>query len=96
MAPNKRQHKTLTLKEKCKVLNCLDQGFSIRNVADKFNIARSTVYDIKNNKLKIRHFVSTSFHGVGMTSNRLINIFSVILTFLYFSKKEGYKKSGKS
>ncbi|XP_050294297.1 jerky protein homolog-like [Anthonomus grandis grandis] len=65
MAPNKRPHNTVTLAEKCKILDFLDKVGSIRRVAEKFNVPKSTVSDIKKNKTKIRRFVSESFSGAG-------------------------------
>lgn len=62
----KRKHKTLLLKEKCKILNCLDEGKTIRQVAEQFNIPKSTICDIKKNKEKIRQFVSNTYHGAGI------------------------------
>lgn len=61
----KRSHNILTLKEKCKVLDLLDTGKSIRTVAARFNVPKSTVYDIRRKKNEIRHIVSTSFQGPG-------------------------------
>ena len=66
MAPNKRPHNTVTLAEKCKILDFFDKVGSIRRVAEKFNVPKSTVSDIKKNKTKIRRFVSESFSGAGM------------------------------
>lgn len=65
MAPNKRQHVTLTIQDKLKILDALDKGNSIRNVAEKFNVAKSTIFDIKNKKAKLRGFVSSSYKGIG-------------------------------
>lgn len=51
MVPNllkmKRNHKSLTLKEKCQ------NGKSISHVAKIFRIPKSTVFKIKKNKSKI-------------------------------------------
>ena len=68
MAPIKRPHKTLTITEKCKILDYLDKFGSIRQVAEKFGVPRSTIFDIKKSKNKIRSFVSKSFQGTGMYS----------------------------
>ena len=58
MAPIvKRKHTTLLLTEKCKILESLDQGKTIRQVAEIFNVARSTICDIKKNQQKIRNFI---------------------------------------
>ena len=64
MAP-KRPHHTLTLKEKCDILNTIEKGGGVREIARKFNIPKSTVYDIKMNRKKIQNYVSRTFHGVG-------------------------------
>lgn len=66
MAPNKRLHKTLTLAEKCKILDRIDKGGSIRNISDTFGVPKSTISDIKKNRNKIRSFVAKAYHGPGM------------------------------
>lgn len=68
MAPNKRPHKTLTLSKKCEILDSLDKSGSIRQTAANFGVPRSTIFDIKKNKDKIRNFVSKSYQGTGMCS----------------------------
>lgn len=65
MAPNKRKHITLTLREKLNILEALDAGSSIRHVACKFNVAKSTIFDIKSKRTKLRNFVSNSYNGIG-------------------------------
>lgn len=67
MAPiNKRQHKTLTLAEKCKILDTLESGKSIRQVGEQFNVSKSTIFDIKSKKHEIRKYVSQTLKGSGM------------------------------
>ena len=39
----KRKHKTLTLKEKCEILQSLDEGKTIKQVAEKFHIAEMDI-----------------------------------------------------
>lgn len=68
MAPTKRVHCSTTIKEKCKVLDSLDAGSSVRQVAKVFNIPKSTVSDIKKNKVKIRNFVARSYSDIGKFS----------------------------
>ena len=63
MAPRKRSHKTLTLAEKSKILDYIDAGKSTRKIAEMFFVPKSTVFDIKKNKDKIRTFISNSFQG---------------------------------
>lgn len=65
MAPIKRSHKTITLTEKSKILDYLDAGKSTRQIAEQFGIPKSTVFDIKKNKDKIRTFITKSFQGAG-------------------------------
>lgn len=64
-ASTKRKHCTLTLKEKCKILDSLDEGSSVRKVAEAFKVPKSTVSDIKKKKDKIRSYVSKSFSVIG-------------------------------
>ncbi|KAJ8947678.1 hypothetical protein NQ318_009562 [Aromia moschata] len=54
MAPFKRPHKVITLSDKLKILNFLENGKSIRCTAEHFNVAKSTVGDIKNNQQKMK------------------------------------------
>lgn len=66
MAPiNKRQHKTLTLAEKCKILDAIESGKSIRQVGEQFEVSKSTIFDIKAKKNKIRKYVSQTIKGPG-------------------------------
>lgn len=75
MAPiNKRQHKTLTLAEKCKILDTIESGKSIRQVGEQFKVSKSTIFDIKAKKNKIRKYVSQTIKGPG-TSILHIKIF---------------------
>lgn len=84
MAPIKRQHKTLTLAEKSKILDCLDAEKSTRQIAEQFGIPKSTVFDIKKNKDKIRSFISKSFQGAGKNTNKYLCNISRIYFFLLF------------
>lgn len=61
----KRKHVTLILSEKCKILDNIETGKSVRQVAEIFKVSKSTVFDIKANKKKIRKFVSNTFQGSG-------------------------------
>lgn len=65
LSNNKRKHKTLTLKEKCDILQSLDEGKTIRQVAEKFHVPKSTICDIKKNKEKIKQFISNTYNGPG-------------------------------
>lgn len=67
----KRKHVTLTLSEKCKILDDIETGKSVRQVADIFKVSKSTVFDIKMNKMKIRKFVSNTFQGSGKLTKGL-------------------------
>lgn len=48
-----RKHKTLTLKDKMQIINMLDNGESMADVALHYGIGRSTIYDIKLRRTKI-------------------------------------------
>ncbi|XP_030767349.1 jerky protein homolog-like [Sitophilus oryzae] len=65
MTPTKRVHCSATIKEKCKILDSLDAGGSVRHVAKLFKIPKSTVSDIKKNRVKIRNFVARSYTDIG-------------------------------
>lgn len=55
-ATKKRKRVVLTIEEKVKVLDMLDESVSYGVIAEKFGIGKSTVSDLKKNKEKIRSF----------------------------------------
>ena len=59
MASQKRKRTVVSLETKLEILNRLDKGESQAKLAGEYGIAKSTVFDIKNNKDKIRNFVGT-------------------------------------
>lgn len=61
----KRKHKTLTIKEKCEILDRLNRNESYSSLASEYGVGRSTIYDIKKNHEKIQQFVSTTDCGPG-------------------------------
>ncbi|CAG5054268.1 unnamed protein product [Parnassius apollo] len=62
----KRKHKTLTIKEKCDILDRLNRNESFSSLASEYGVGRSTIYDIKKKKHeKIKQFVSTTDCGPG-------------------------------
>lgn len=61
----KRKHKTLTIKEKCDILDRLNRNESFSSLASEYGVGRSTIYDIKKNHEKIKQFVSTTECGPG-------------------------------
>ena len=56
MAPVKRRHKTITLKEKLEIIEKLEKGQSGRILAQEYGIGRATVSDFKRQKEKIREY----------------------------------------
>ena len=56
----KRKSKTLTLKEKYDILLQLDEGKSASAIINKYGIGRTTLYDLKKQKLKIIEFMENS------------------------------------
>lgn len=61
----KRKHKTLTIKEKCDILDRLNSNESFSSLASEYGVGRSTIYDIKKNHEKVKQFVSTTDGGPG-------------------------------
>lgn len=57
---NKRKHKSLTLKDKMAVLNMLDNGEPMADIAQRFGIGRTTIYDIKLRRSVIMAHVNIS------------------------------------
>lgn len=49
----KRSRVVLTLAAKAKILQDLDRGVPVIEIRRKYNIAESTAYDLKKNKVKI-------------------------------------------
>lgn len=93
MAPGKRSHKTLTLVEKCKILDYIDAGKSTRQAAENFNIPKSTVFEIKKNKDKIRTFISKSFQGTGRNTNTYIMLYELTFNVLFLGKRKVIRKA---
>uniref|UniRef100_A0A2H8TNS6 Jerky-like n=1 Tax=Melanaphis sacchari TaxID=742174 RepID=A0A2H8TNS6_9HEMI len=52
----KRKHITLTLVEKLEILNKLENGDKLLNLANEFGVGRTTIYDIRKNSEKIKSF----------------------------------------
>jgi len=51
----KRKHTTLTLVEKLEILNKIENGDKLENLANEFRVGRATIYyDIRKNGEKIR------------------------------------------
>ncbi|KAG5861026.1 hypothetical protein JTB14_032400 [Gonioctena quinquepunctata] len=61
----KRKHKTLTIKEKCDILDRLNRNETFSSLASEYGVGRSTIYDVKKNHEKIKKFVSTTDCGPG-------------------------------
>lgn len=58
MAPPQRNHSTLPLKDKVRIIDMIDKGSSHIMIARMFGIGKSTVGDIKRKKDKILKFVN--------------------------------------
>lgn len=54
MAPNKRQHKTLSLKEKSDIIDDLKRGVTGKSLALKYGVGASTISDIRKKSDKIK------------------------------------------
>ncbi|KAJ8954628.1 hypothetical protein NQ314_007066 [Rhamnusium bicolor] len=54
MAPIKRNHKTLSLKEKSAIIDELKRGVSGKSLALKYGVGTSTISDIKKNLIKLK------------------------------------------
>ncbi|KAG5888111.1 hypothetical protein JTB14_023405 [Gonioctena quinquepunctata] len=61
----KRKHKTLTIKEKCDILDRLNRNETFSSLASEYGVGRSTIYDVKKKHEKIKKFVSTTDCGPG-------------------------------
>lgn len=54
MPPRKRNHKTLTLRDKSEIIDSLHRGISGKALALKYDVGTSTISDIKKNEEKIK------------------------------------------
>lgn len=54
----KNQRRTLTIADKLKILDLLDNGDSIRKVAFSWNVPRSTVFNIKKKGPQIKKYMN--------------------------------------
>ena len=52
----KRKRVGLTIVQKCKLISLLNAGSSLSYIANKFGVGRSTVSEIKKDKVKILQF----------------------------------------
>lgn len=55
---SKRKHITLNLQQKCDIIRLVDSGESVRSVASKFSIGKSTVSDICKNRANIKDYAN--------------------------------------
>lgn len=60
-----KKHKFLTLKEKYEILEHLQKGASVTNLAKRYGVTKSTVSGIKKNKNSISKCVNNTFIGPG-------------------------------
>ena len=56
MVTDKRKRKVLTLDKKLKILELLDDNYSLAAIATKYDIGKSTVSDIKKDRQKLLEF----------------------------------------
>ena len=56
MVTDKRKRKVLTLDKKLKILELLDDNYSLAVIATKYDIGKSTVSDIKKDRQKLLEF----------------------------------------
>ncbi|KAJ8967551.1 hypothetical protein NQ314_002866 [Rhamnusium bicolor] len=63
MAPHKRAHNTLSLKEKSTIIDELKKGITGKALAFKYGVRTSTISDIKKNADKIKGFVVQCVSG---------------------------------
>ncbi|XP_014366598.2 jerky protein homolog-like [Papilio machaon] len=61
----KRKHKTLTIAEKCTILDSLKDGVSATSLACKYGVGKSTITDLKKNEQKLRSFIAKTEKGPG-------------------------------
>lgn len=57
---SKRKSKTLTLREKWEILMQLEEGKSVSAIINKYDIGRTTLYDLKKQKQRIFEYIENS------------------------------------
>lgn len=62
----KRKHTTLTISQKCEILDKLKDGVSLSSLAQKYGVGKSTIFDIKSKEEKIRSYVVRTEKGPGV------------------------------
>ncbi|XP_018576379.1 tigger transposable element-derived protein 2-like [Anoplophora glabripennis] len=62
----KRKHKTLSIAEKCAILDSLKDGVSETSLALKYGVGKSTITDLRKKEQKIRSFVAQTEKGPGL------------------------------
>lgn len=62
---SKRKHVTLNLQQKAAIIRQIESGESVRYIANKYGIGKSTISDINKNKEKIIEFIASSDCGTG-------------------------------
>lgn len=60
---DKRKHKTLTLFTKLEIINRIENGERLEELSLQYGVGRSTIYDIKKNREKIRAFIEGNSAG---------------------------------
>lgn len=61
----KRKHVTLTIEQKCEILDKIKEGISSTILAQQYNVGKATITDIKHKEEKIRSFVINTEKGPG-------------------------------
>lgn len=83
MSTEKRKHETASLEVKAQILQRLDAGEKLADVAKCFNINRGTVYSIQKNKNKIMEFVKNAESGLKSRQTMKTGEFKDVETALY-------------
>lgn len=80
---NKRKHVTLSLEDKCSILDRIEKGESAAQLAREFNVGKSTISDIKRNSKKIKDFVASTEQGPSNRQTLKISHFPLIDQAVY-------------
>lgn len=79
----KRKHVTLTIGQKCEILDKIKEGISSSILAQQFNVGKATITDIKHKEEKIRSFVINTEKGPGARKTlKLLKILCLKMLYL--------------
>lgn len=100
MAPVKRKHVTLTIKQKVEICKKLERGVKVAVIKDEYGIGDTTVYDIKKSSAKLQQFMLNSESEKGFENRKTLHtaklhdLDSALYKWFSLKRSEGAAISG--